>query len=66
MSPKQTFSVPDISCEHCVAAITAEVGAVAGVESVDVDLTTRTVTVTGGDTEAIVAAVDEAGYAVAG
>ena len=34
-----TYSVPGVSCEHCRMAITEEVSAVAGVESVDVDLT---------------------------
>lgn len=65
MHAEQTLSVPDMSCDHCVAAITSEVGAVPGVESVDVDLATKTVTVVGGDTQAIIAAIDEAGFAVA-
>ena len=58
----QTFTVPDISCEHCVNAITAEVTPLDGVTAVEVDLATKQVTVTGGDREAIVAAIDEAGY----
>ncbi len=61
----RTFSVPGISCEHCVRAITGEVGAVAGVESVSVDLDAKTVTVGGGAEADIVAAIDEAGYDVA-
>jgi copper chaperone len=62
-----TFSVPDVSCEHCRSAITSEVSTVAGVDSVQVDLDTKTVTVSGGplDEDAIVAAIDEAGYEVA-
>jgi copper chaperone len=62
-----TYSVPDISCGHCRAAITSEVSTVAGVESVEVDLNAKTVTVTGEslDAAAIVAAIDEAGYEVA-
>jgi copper chaperone CopZ len=59
-----TYSVPGMSCGHCRAAITAEVTAVAGVESVDVDLDTKLVRITGEslDDAALVAAIDEAGY----
>ena len=62
-----TLSVPGISCGHCVAAITGEVQAVAGVERVEVsiDAKTVTVTVTGAvDVAAIEAAIVEAGYEV--
>ena len=67
MSPSITYSVPDVSCDHCRAAITNEVGPLPGVESVQVDLEAKTVTVTGDqlDEQAIVAAIDEAGYEVA-
>jgi len=65
MTEPTTFSVPDISCEHCVTAITAEVGAVDGVESVTVDLAAKTVAVVGGAEDAVVAAIDEAGYDIA-
>ena len=61
------LSVPGISCGHCVAAITGEVQAVAGVERVEVsiDAKTVTVTVTGAvDVAAIEAAITEAGYEV--
>jgi copper chaperone len=60
--------VPGVSCEHCRAAIRKEVGAVAGVESVDVDLERKLVTVVGAgvsDTAAR-AAIDDAGYDIAG
>ncbi len=59
--------VPGMSCGHCKAAVTAEVSAVAGVSRVDVDLDTKLVTVHGTDVsrDAVVAAIDEAGYAVA-
>jgi copper chaperone CopZ len=62
-----TYSVPDVSCEHCRSAITGEVSSVVGVESVEVDLDAKTVTVSGEplDEQAIVAAIDEAGYEVA-
>ena len=60
-----TLSVPGISCGHCVAAITGEVQAVAGVERVEVSIDTKTVTVTGAvDVAAIEAAIVEAGYEV--
>ncbi|MEL6985889.1 MAG: heavy-metal-associated domain-containing protein [Actinomycetota bacterium] len=61
----RTFSVPDVSCEHCVAAITSEVGPLDGVDSVEVDITAKTVTVVGGDEAAVRAAIDEAGYDIA-
>ena len=63
-----TFTVPGVSCDHCRSAIESEVSAVAGVESVEVDLDAKTVTVNGEllDERAIVAAIDEAGYEVAG
>ncbi|MBX5440109.1 MAG: heavy-metal-associated domain-containing protein [Solirubrobacteraceae bacterium] len=62
-----TYAVPGVSCEHCRAAITAEVSKVAGVEQVDVDLDAKRVTVTGTavDDAAVCAAIDEAGYDVA-
>ena len=64
-----THSVPGISCGHCKAAIEAEVGAVAGIDSVDVNVADKTVTVTAENVEAlddtVIAAIDEAGYEVA-
>lgn len=61
-----TFSVPDMTCGHCEAAVTAEVGALEGVASVQVDLDTKMVTVAGSglDRALIVAAIDEAGFDV--
>ena len=59
------YNVPDISCEHCVNAITAHVAPLRGVEAVEVDLDTKTVSVTGGDDNDVVAAIDQAGYGVA-
>ncbi len=61
----RTFSVPDISCDHCVQSITAEVTPVDGVTDLSVDLEAKTVSVTGGDDVAIIAAIDEAGFDVA-
>ena len=62
------LSVPGVTCEHCRTAITKEVGMVAGVESVDVDLEQKVVTVVGHDLSdsETRAAIDEAGYDVAG
>ena len=62
MTDAQTYSVPDISCDHCVQSITGEVTKVAGVSAVVVDLDTKTVAVTGGETADVIAAIDEAGY----
>ena len=62
-----TFSVPGMTCAHCRRAVTEEISGVAGVESVTVDLTTGTVTVTASaplDRADIAAAVDEAGYSL--
>jgi copper chaperone len=53
-----------MTCAHCTAAITAEVGRVPGVEAVDVDLETKRVQVRGQELDegTVVAAIDEAGY----
>ena len=61
------LTAPDISCDHCKHAIESEVSQVQGVESVDVDVQAKTVTVSGDslDEAAIVGAIDEAGYEVA-
>ena len=66
MSATITYRVPDISCEHCRAAISRGVSTLPGVEAVEVDLHAKTVTVTGGfDDGAVRQAIDEAGYEVA-
>jgi copper chaperone CopZ len=62
MSTTRTYSVPDISCDHCKRAIEGEVSTVADVTAVDVDVDAKLVTVTGGDDAAIRVAIDEAGY----
>lgn len=58
------FTVPGMTCGHCEAAVKGEIGKVAGVTSVDVDLATKAVVVAGEGLEldAIFAAVDEAGF----
>jgi copper chaperone len=67
MSETRGYSVPGVHCAHCRAAITEEVVALPGVESVDVDLEAKRVTVVGSvlDDAAIRAAIDEAGYEIA-
>lgn len=62
--PNHVLTVEGMSCEHCVATVTTEVGAVPDVGSVAVDLEAGTVTVAGGDRAAIEAAIDEAGFDV--
>ena len=59
-----TYIVAGMSCDHCRTAIDGEVSEVAGVEKVDVDLTTKRVVVSGSglDDAAVRAAIDEAGY----
>ncbi len=59
-----TINVPGMTCGHCEAAVKGEVGKVAGVSQVTVDLTTKDVVVTGADLDrsAIVAAIEEAGF----
>ncbi len=60
---ERTYSVPGISCDHCKRAIEGELGLMAGVERVEVDVATKTVTVAGPvSDEDVRAAIDEAGY----
>ena len=63
---EKVYSVVGMTCGHCSAAVTEEVGAVPGVSGVDVDLASGRVTVRGEDIDdrAVAAAVDEAGYEV--
>jgi copper ion binding protein len=62
-----TYSVPAISCDHCKHAIETEVSKVPGVSVVTVDIETKTVRVEGDATDVdLRAAIDEAGYDVAG
>jgi copper chaperone CopZ len=61
---RRTYVVEGMTCDHCVHAVRTEVGAIDGVDRVDVDLATKLVTVhgTGLDDAAVRVAVDEAGY----
>ncbi|MYM19360.1 hypothetical protein GSY69_05095 [Brevibacterium sp. 5221] len=65
------YTVTGMTCEHCVRAVSQELGALPGVESVDVDLVPggrSRVSVTAAQPLAaaqVAAAVDEAGYELA-
>ena len=64
----RVYRVPDVSCEHCVHAITAELRKIEGVQDVEVDLTSKTVRVVSEDTvpdERIRSGIEEAGYSIA-
>ena len=62
-TPQLRFQVPGMTCDHCVHAVTTELGKVPGVTNVDVDLSTKWVEVDGtDDLPAVRDAVDEAGY----
>lgn len=41
-----TYSIPNISCGHCVHTIKSEVSELAGVNSVDANLETKKATIT--------------------
>jgi len=63
------YAVKGMTCDHCVAAVSGEVGRLDGVTGVEVDLATGAVTVTSAaalDPAAVREAVDEAGYEVIG
>lgn len=67
MANTSIYQVEGMTCGHCVNAVQTEVSAIAGVTSVDVDLTTGKVTVSSDaalDIEAVRHAVDEAGYSL--
>ncbi|HEX4099598.1 MAG: heavy-metal-associated domain-containing protein [Pseudonocardiaceae bacterium] len=61
------YIITGMVCQHCVSAVTQEVGAIDGVTDVQVDLATGRVRVTSSgplDDAVVRAAVDEAGYAI--
>lgn len=64
-----TYTVTGMSCDHCVRSVREEVGGVPGVTDVEVDLRSGAVTVHSSgpvDDAAVKAAIEEAGYEVAG
>ena len=68
-SSTTTLAVTGMTCSHCVAAVTEEVSKLDAVVAVSVDLASGSVMVESNgpvDPVALVAAIDEAGYEVAG
>ena len=64
-----TYTVSGMTCAHCVMSVTEEITAIDGVTDVAVDLPTGAVTVTSDgplDAAQVGAAVEEAGYTLAG
>jgi len=65
---KRTYSVPEVHCEHCVAAVNRELGQIEGIGDIQVDLEAKTVTVEAEPTvsdERIAEGLYEAGFDVA-
>ncbi len=66
---QETFSVPDVSCGHCKAAIEGALGSLPGVSRAQVDVDAKTVAVDYDagvvDRTRVIKEIDEAGYAVA-
>ncbi len=57
------FSVPAMTCRHCVRAISAQVRDVSGVVVLEADTTTRSIRVQGpADPDAVRSAIAAAGY----
>jgi copper chaperone CopZ len=67
MSETIRYSVSAMHCAHCQASVSEELEAVAGVDSVEVDLDTKLVVVRGEglEDEPLRAAIEEAGYQAA-
>lgn len=65
----ESYTVTGMTCGHCVSSVTEEVGELPGVTDVQVELETGRVTVTSDSPLAedqVRAAVEEAGYGLAG
>lgn len=58
------YAVPDLSCQHCVDAVSEELTQVPGVDRVSVDLGTKEVVVYGEDLDNhwLLTAFENAGY----
>ncbi|MFW5417149.1 heavy-metal-associated domain-containing protein [Nocardiopsis sp. CNT-189] len=64
-----TITVTGMTCEHCVRSVKEEVSEIPGVTSVDVDLGSGRVDIASSEPipgERLRAAIDEAGYEIAG
>jgi copper chaperone len=69
MSQTSTFHVTGMTCGHCAASVSEEISEIDGVTDVAVDLPTGAVTVSSSkplDSADVRAAVEEAGYQLAG
>ncbi|HUR13402.1 MAG TPA: cation transporter [Mycobacteriales bacterium] len=67
MTTTQTYTVAGMTCDHCVHAVTSEVGALPGVSDVNVDLGSGVVAVQSDqplDLSSVRGAVEEAGYSL--
>ncbi len=66
MSDERAYQVDGMTCSHCRVAVMEEVGALAGVDEVEVDLASGRMVVRGDglDDAVVAAAVVEAGYEV--
>lgn len=69
MPTTTTYLVSGMSCQHCVDAVTASLGALDGVDQVQVDLEAGSVRVSASappTAAAVETALDEAGFDLAG
>ena len=70
MSTTARYPVVGMTCDHCVAAVTAEIGALDGVRSVEIELRPNDVSMVTVVSDApllagaVRDAIDEAGYSV--
>ncbi len=68
MTNSTTLSVPDISCGHCKSSIEGAVGALDGIDRVEVAIDARTVDVTYDDgtvgIDRIIETIEDQGYEV--
>ncbi len=63
------IAVTGMTCEHCARAVSAEIGSLSGVRHVEVNVESGQVTITAEplpEVSALQAAVEAAGYKVAG
>ncbi len=67
MMETKTYTVPEMHCGHCTAAVSDELTSVLGVAAVEVDLDSKRVTVSGDmlDDTALREAIGEAGFEAA-
>ena len=62
------YTVTGMTCGHCVSAVAEEVGQIKGIDDVDVNLSTGSLTFTSDqpvDLATVRAAIEEAGYELA-